>query len=70
METAPFAEVNFSGAVEPSSVTDFTPVTSFTLNVPPGQRGRIAYTSLPFCVKKASMLALPGSGFEASLVTS
>jgi len=41
-EITPFAAVNFTGVEEPSSVTDFTPVRSFTLKMPPGQRGRMA----------------------------
>ena len=40
--------MNFSGAVDPSRVTDLTPGTSLRRRFRLGQRGRIANGSLPF----------------------
>src|ERR1700744_5307074 len=62
-ETPPFAALNFTGVASPNSDTALTPVTSLIWNTPPGHRGRIAETSLPFEVKNASI-------FDVSFVTS
>src|SRR6476659_7764378 len=61
--------LNLSGVADPSRLTDFTPVTSFSIRLLlPDQCGRIAYRSLLLVVKKASILALPASDFSVNLV--
>ena len=68
----PASEIlNLSGVADPSRLTDFTPVTSFSIRLLLlDQCGRIAYRSLLLVVKKASILALPASDFSVNLVTS
>src|SRR6516165_10583600 len=62
--------VNFRGVGKPSRVTDLATLSFCRTKLWPDQWGRIAYTSLPFAVKNASMVARPDAELSISSVTS